>query len=374
MKTKNKRDSLKRQLRLVTLAAKRRLRWRKYKRQYNIERYASLTNQIYRGSGDSKPRIRIQAPKEFSLTYGRASLVVDFIAQVSYQVLEVGNRVTLDFSKTAKLLVPGAILLFAELSRIAKLSKLGHTFRIKSPTLKKPRQVLKQIGIYEIAGTKLDETPSFSDVVYWRATSGANQNRESALGELVEHITDQIINPTHLTLISKKDLWSGVSEAVTNSVMHAYKHPRASDQFAGLEDTKWWMFTQIKDNRLTVAVCDLGCGYRKTLDASITEWFSQKISGLTGGNADAMAIEAAMEYGRSSDKLPERGRGSKCALDVLNRSEAGTLRILSNTGCVDYVRKNGETRLHKSQGIDTNINATIVWWHLPLREANHVNN
>ena len=159
-----------------------------------------------------------------------------------------------------------------------------------------------------------------------------------------------------------------------NSLEHAYKKPRY-DHFSGLSDTKWWMFTQIKDEIFTLAVCDLGCGYRQTINETLPEIFISKFATtFIGANKDALAIDTAMAYGRSGTQKSERGKGSRDALSILKSLGDGTLFILSNTGWMQYEYRNKHeiNRLSGNVGID--IGGTVVWWNLPLKELENDQN
>jgi hypothetical protein len=166
-------------------------------------------------------------------------------------------------------------------------------------------------------------------------------------------------------------LWRSANEAIANSIDHAYKKPR-HDEFHGLPNTKWWMFSQIKDGVFTLAVCDLGCGYRKTINETIPEQFIARIaSSFLGTNRDALAIDTAMEYGRSGTNQGHRGKGSRDVLSLLQKHGDGELVVLSNTGWMryEYKSKREQQRSNGTVGID--IGGTILWWKLPLKESTH---
>jgi hypothetical protein len=319
-----------------------------------------------------KPFNLINAPVEFSLTRGNGVQVVKFIKAISHRVLVQQKPVKLNFRKTEFFFVPGAILLFAEINRIVNLSVIDKPITIIDPYKRKPREVLKQIGIHELTGDVCNVVPSKDDVVFWKATKGATQSGDN-LGPVIEFVTEKA-NSVSSKQIELKGLWRGVSEAVINTVEHAYKSSR-KDGFCGLEDTKWWMFTQIKDERFSVAVCDLGCGYRNTINHSLPESFLNIWkTAFKGENPDASSVKIAMEYGRSGTKEGNRGKGSKDALSVLSKHGEGSLFILSNTGWVEYIIKKDKNELIKQGDVEIDIGGTIVWWNLPIQEASYGDN
>ncbi len=318
-----------------------------------------------------KPLDKINAPIRFDLTNGDGVEVVKFLKAVANRVLNQKKPVKLNFRNTEFFFVPGAILLFAELNRIINLSTIKKPISIIDPYKPKPREVMKQIEIHQLTGDECNVVPSKDDVIFWKATKGASQTGDD-LGPILEFVAERA-NQEHTNQIQVSGLWRGVSEAVANTIDHAYKFARA-DNFNGLVETKWWMFTQIKDARFSVAVCDLGCGYRLTINHSIPESFlSEWKKVFKVGNRDSSAIKIAMEYGRSGTKEANRGKGSNDALSVLSKHGSGTLIILSNTGWVQYVIRGDKKEIIKQGNIEIDIGGTIIWWTLPL-ETNYDKN
>ena len=134
------------------------------------------------------------------------------------------------------------------------------------------------------------------------------------------------------------------------------------------------MLTQVRDNTLTLAVCDLGCGYKLTIKQEIWEFISKSLTGLLLGNQneDTRAIRGAMEYGRSSTNKTERGKGSRDAMTLLesvgNIKEPSTLYVLSNKGYLIYSYDGKETKLKSTDTLDFDSKGSIVWWNLQLGE------
>lgn len=318
-------------------------------------------------TGYVRPGKEIIAPIKFNLTRPDASEVVRFLQAVAQTVLKNGKPTRLNFKNTRSFHVAGTVLLFAELDRIIKLSELAKPVTIIEPRHRRPREVLKQIGIHQLTGDKSDTIPTREDVVFWKTTKGATQSG-NVLGPILEFVAERA-NREHVRQVEVSGIWRGVSEAVSNTVDHAYEKPR-SDGFTGLDDTKWWMFTQLRDQYFTAAVCDLGCGYRSTIDLTIPEAFRaawKKI--MSGKNQDAIAVQTAMEYGRSGTHQSNRGKGSRDALAVLEKHGEGTLCILSNTGWVKFVYSDGVEIRNESEKIGIDIKGTIIWWILPLKDG-----
>lgn len=318
-----------------------------------------------------RPGAVIKAPRSFDLIQGSGKAVVKFLRAISDQVLVRMQQTRLDFKDTEHFYVPGTILLFAELDRIISLSDLPKPISIRDPMRRRPREVLKQIGLYNLTGDRCDLIPEREDVVYWKATKGNTQSGET-YGELIEAIAERA-NREHVKQLEVSGVWRSVNEAIANSVDHAYKKPR-QDGFSGLADTKWWMFSQIREGVFTLAVCDRGCGYRQTINETIPEKFIATFtSAFSGANRDALAIDTAMEYGRTGTHETSRGKGSRDVLSLLKKHGDGELVVLSNTGWMRYEYEDDHELSRTDGDVGIDIGGTIVWWKLPMKELNHEN-
>ena len=304
-----------------------------------------------------------KAPWRFDIGGPTGKQVRAFLDSVCDSVA-AGNLVRLDFRDT-KIMYPAAtILLYAEIDRIVSTSKLAKPVTILSPKSRRVREVLTQIGFYELTGDATETVPSRQDVVYWRQAKGKDQSGPNL--QLIEVVAERV-KAEHGSNLILDSLWRGVTEAVANSVEHAYKHPRL-DGFQGLAETKWWVFTQVKDGVFFVCVCDLGCGYLATIGETISEKLRAEIaSRFRGKNRDAIAVETAMAFGRSSTGEGHRGLGSRDAISVLERHQEGDLMVISNTGTVHYRYVGGVLTNRSQTGLGFSVNGTILWWRLPLK-------
>lgn len=307
----------------------------------------------------------IKAPEVFYLTGQHGISFFKFLKAVARSVLEMEIPTKLDFRRTTDFQQDAAILLFADLDRISNLSKIKKPLTIINPIARRPREVLKQVGMHDITGDLCNVIPSRQDVVYWKSTKGLDQTGSNLA--VLEVVADHV-NRDHANRLELRKLWRGVSEAVANSVDHAYTFPR-DDGFNGLSTTRWWMFTQLRDGVFTVAVCDLGCGYGATIGHTIPEVFISNFKNiLFNDNKDVFSISAALEYGRSGTKQSERGKGSRDAFSVIDGHGEGVFRIISNTGYVEYTFSNGKIIKNNSGGLEISIGGTIVMWKLPLKD------
>lgn len=344
-------------------------------RQERIARYRARERSLRVGRRRVLPENRyvppgalIVAPRSFDLLRGSGVEVIKFLRAVAGRVLGQGLPVRLDFRLTETFFVPATVLLFAEIDRIVALAAVVKPVSVIDPIARKPREVLKQIGLHELTGDSSDVVPEREDVVYWKATKGSNQSGDRLA---VLEVVAQKVNKAHAKILDVSGIWRGVSEAVANTVDHAYVLPRG-DGYSGEHDTKWWMFTQVKEPFFTAAVCDLGCGYRATINNTLPEWiFAQAAQLFQGANPDAQAIHTAMEYGRSGSHKGHRGKGSRDALSVLEHHGTGELVVMSNTGWMRYEFSPGKEVIRRSGDLRLDIKGTIVWWKLPLKGNQH---
>lgn len=343
---------------------------RLYERQARIAEYRARERTLRAGRPPStassryvRPGELIKAPLKFDAIRSAGTEVLKFLRAMARTVLVLRIPVVLDFRATESFYPISTIYLLAEIDRVVALSNLPKPVTIVEPRLRRPREVMKQIGLFQITGDTCDVVPERDDVVYWRATKGKDQSGKNLA--ILEVVAEQV-NKAHAKSLELSGVWRGVSEAVANSVEHAYTVPR-NDGFAGLPDTKWWMFTQLRDGNFTVAVCDLGCGYRATIAQTLPEKFIAELeTRLAGGNHDAIAIQTAMEFGRSGTKQSERGKGSRDALSVLQTHGNGDLMILSNTGWMQYSVQHGQPPKTSQGSLPIDIRGTIIWWKLPV--------
>ncbi|WP_343734482.1 hypothetical protein [Acidovorax sp.] len=339
--------------------------WRLAKYRSKAHRRSKKRHYIKPASKYVAPGEVIRAPSVFRLAGYYGVSVSKFLKAVARSVLDLKIATKLDFRNTTIFHQEAAILLFADLDRIANLAVIEKPLTIINPIARRPREVLKQVGMHDITGDVCNVIPSRQDVVYWKSTKGLDQSGSNLA---VLEVVAEKVNKEHADQLVLDKLWRGVSEAVANSVDHAYKFPRF-DGFQGLKDTRWWMFTQLRDGVFNVAVCDLGCGYGATIGHTIPEKFvSEFRSILFDENKDVFSISTALAYGRSGTKQSERGKGSRDAFSVIEGHGEGTLLIMSNRGYVEHTFSSGKVTKKVTGGLEISIGGTIVMWKLPLKE------
>jgi hypothetical protein len=352
--------------------------YRKRQRRFFRKRIAGIQKRVAKARRSERRRLRTRklvikptvitliAPENFNLTRGDGKRVINFLQEVENEVLVRGKPVRLDFRASKLFYPPGVLLLYAEINRIVSLATITKPVKIVPPVSSRALQVLKQVGLFDLTGDSVNAVATREDVIYWRLASGLSQSGDEL--KILESIADKV-NASDAENVQKSGLWRGISEAVNNAQEHGYSKAR-DDGFTGLKSVRWWLLTQIRNQTFTAAVCDLGCGYAATLQPQVLEWFRGIFKRLSAvENSDTQAIQAAMEYGRSRTKQTERGRGSRDALDLLEKHGDGDLFMLSNQGYVRYSCKGNQVELKSVTSLDFNIRGTIIWWNLKLRSS-----
>lgn len=304
----------------------------------------------------------LRAPRRINVTYGADREVVAFVRAISRTVLTEKKPIVLDFRMTESFFPAGTLLLFAEIDRVISLSTIPKPITCRPPWHIRPREVLKQIGIFQLTGDSIDVVPVRKDVVFWKATKGKDQSGEQ-FGPFLADAVDQVAADE----LQVGKLWPGISEAINNTIEHAYQGDRG-DGFQHCSTARWWMFTQLRDRMFTAAICDLGVGYRRSTPKTLPAEFLDGLrAALSFEQIDCFAIKAAMEYGVSATGQKNRGKGSRDALSLLKEHGRGNLLILSNRGLVQYDLAPGQQEpLVRSTILSAETLSTIVWWRLPL--------
>jgi hypothetical protein len=294
----------------------------------------------------------------------------DSISLIKKLVLDQRRPVCLDFRQTAKISTAAMLLLYAEVDRIVRLSGSKALISCIEPQKDRCRQVLNQIGFYRLIGHETTSLPIRDDVVKWVRAEGISLDAEK--------IADLVSFQGQVDVEFVGDLFGGITEAVANSIEHAYTDGRG-DGFRHLEDVKWWMVSQIYNSELYVLVCDLGIGVPRSLPKKfdlrkLSEYVSLVKNTLNIAHPDTQAVRLAIEIGKSRTGLSHRGKGINDALAVLNKCKFGEVFILSNRGGYSVKSTNDGKRYEKSFPLKRSIQGTIIGWKLPLRESkNEIN-
>lgn len=306
------------------------------------------------------------APPHFVLMSGRSfqhGADVNRYFEFLHRLREAkAGDLLIDMSRVRRMVVDAALLFKAELSRLVQRGAVR--IRAIPPQSARTQQVLKQTKLDQLLNLKIDVAPDRDDVVRWRIAEGPRTEVDpSVLAPIMDDIEEA-------TGLASHPMYQGIIESIGNCVEHAYKdHPDVTRFMP--TDPGWWVFQQVRDSHLFVVVCDLGIGVSRALPLTLAdqEGMMQKLMHLVrkAKGSDNRALLAAMEYGRTSTKEPQRGKGMRNAHAVVDELGAGDFYAVSNKGFYVYRRDPGAASgNHRTIKLHHSVNGTIMGWRLPL--------
>ena len=222
-------------------------------------------------------------------------------------------------------------------------------------------KLMNQMGVFELLSLEKPRVESYSCtttyVPFMKGQVGERNAGKYAvdLRKMLEDITG--------TQINRHFLYEGLSEAITNTCHHAYK---------SVTDSKrkyWWLTGSYDRNTSTLQVTfyDRGVGIPKTLP---THRNFERIKNFFGIWKDSDKIQAAMEIGRSSTGMVERGKGLQNLIEFAKSYPLGTLRITSLRGTYreDYksVDESPEVCKVSKANHDSSIGGTLIQWSVTI--------
>lgn len=319
------------------------------------------------------------------ITLSMPRFITIFLNKHRVKLLRVTNKlrnyyfrenicIKLDFSETKRMFTEGTLYLLAELETLKITNPNIHFSLIPSKEVI-VNQVLKQTGILELLGVSINfKDKEFDDTVkYWKYSSGYKVEMDSA-EEMLDDFDDI------LSRSNSKSIFNSITEAVTNSHQHAYLEKRFIND--PMKAKKWWIFSQEKDNKLCICVCDLGIGISKSLlrnSENVTEdWFSRLKIFLKlhkeKYDYDSASIKAAIEIGNTRTNLEHRGKGLNQIINQISIlcDHKASVAILSNKG--SYIINRGMIEDRPLTGIvdgfslpyKQSIDGTVILWEIPI--------
>ena len=275
-----------------------------------------------------------------------------------------GVKLCIDLQFVLQIQATAALLFKAEICYLR--SRNVQIFGV-APKKERVRQVLTQTGICAILGLPLTAQIDREDTLHWTHASGVwTQVKPDALQAL--------LLATASTPLSQS-LYKGMIESVNNCIEHAYmEHPkrRSFDQ----KQEGWWGFQQIREGVLTTCICDLGIGIARALPIRLLSEVGvyNKVMAVARHlkGEDVKSILAAIEYGRSSTNLLQRGKGLRDAHSVIDAAGEGLFQIFSNSGFYSYTRTSGkDNAVTFTRRLQGSISGTMYVWRYPLRSGDH---
>lgn len=288
-----------------------------------------------------------------------------------------------DYSKIEYISNTCAVILASEYQRAA------HFLKCVPPTVNlndwnnDVYTTLKEIGFFEIAGLMEDGISQFnenqlSQTKTMRIVCVTNADQldkiDTSLNELFEYFEPPYYSPTYPDPQPIKLLLSGISEAITNVVHHAYPNDIKLPNYTF---KKCWISAcaNKKTNLLTIAIYDHGVSipvtYPKTdgMVPKIKEYITSVTSKVLHKSKvkiiDGAYIQAAMQYGNSRTGEQNRGKGLPQMYELLTKIGNGKLSIYSRYG---WCHKNFDGDIRSSTE-HIPLTGTLIEWSVNLGMA-----
>lgn len=281
--------------------------------------------------------VRYYAPKEQRKEFGR------FLERIEHFLVQ-GRNVYLDFSNTKRLFPCGVLIMMGVVDDWVQ--RFPNRLTANYPADDLVEQMLQHVGVLKELGLPPRKKISHDDVTRWHYFTGMNVDASPVEPFMAQ--VRQVVGEE-----AQMGLADCVNEAMTNVRHHAYE-----DSGGG----RWWIFATISEKRIFVAMHDRGASIPATLLEKPEIW-----DYLTGrvwrqGRADGKLISAAVE-GRTSTRLPYRGKGLPEMLQFTKATESGELAIYSRRG---FFRFSGREQLESVGKLTKPITGTLIVWMLNL--------
>lgn len=263
----------------------------------------------------------------------------------------------LDFGGTESLFADGMLLFYAELLRLIKATEGRHSISTTLSPVGKVCQVFDQIGLCSLLGVSTPSKPKDDDVVHWRFARG-QQAEGKKYEDILADYDGSIAEPL------QELLYTGLTEAMTNVMNHAYDEPRG-DGLGITGGRDWWMFSQYREGYLSVVFCDLGAGIPATIQAKRPKVWERYL--LLGHGKDSAAIAYSVRDSISRTKLDHRGKGLGQIFSIVDAVAQGRVAVFSNCGMFSRQGEKQRKREYKDS-----IFGTLIHWKLPVEIGNTV--
>lgn len=275
-----------------------------------------------------------------------------------------GSHLSIDMSQVTRLVATATLAFKAELSY---LRAKGVDISGILPKKERIHQVLTQTGLCDLLGLPRSKVLDREDIVHWTHASGTWTLAEPDKLEAFLRIAD---NP------HPQELFRGMIESVSNCVEHAYQeHPQR--RHLGSHFEGWWGFQQLRNGELTTCIFDIGIGIANALpiklrdEPGLLNKLMAAFRRIRG--KDVQSISAAIEYGRTSTGLQERGKGLRDAHKVIDSAGNGQLMIISNRGMYVYTRERGKiVGTTTTRALQGSMHGTMYLWRYPLLQSSPI--
>lgn len=295
--------------------------------------------------------VKIKAPRKFLLNgEENRNQMLGFLVQIQNALHSDSNRVHISFSQTDELHPCGTLFFRAHICNLIEKTTVGR-ISFSYPTDDVVGQLFQHIGLLDKMGLTNRYTVTAENVRHWHSVEGHVADT-SGFKTLLENYEKELEKPVSM------GLYDSMSEAVTNSVQHAYKENSHINQ-------KWWMFAQRQNNFLTVVIYDTGIGIPNSLRTKpdVSDYLKGRM--LNYKSSDKGLLRVAVGSYRSSTKLDYRGKGLPEMMDFIKSTNVGGLLIHSRFGTYMY---SATTKKESSKGYHHPLPGTLIQWTIPLSE------
>lgn len=295
-------------------------------------------------------KVVIAFPEHIDIDGQGREKVIEIICTINKNILNGCKLFLLDFRQTRKIIADGMLIIYAEIRNIINCNE-KILFKCCNITSNRIKQVLKQIGFFALCNQHCIVDTTRDDVVSWRVCYG---------NSLIYDKFDTVVEPEKefKQLPPESDLYGGCVEATKNVNRHAYIE-NFREMPVCIQKEAWWCFSQVKDSKLHVVVCDLGVSIPYTLPRHKPKLY--RFLRLFKGTTDADLIDGAITSPTSRSGESFRGNGLPKIADIA-KVHGGSLTIHSRKGVVHY----SDAEPAKKMNFKTPLNGTVIAWSLPL--------
>lgn len=298
------------------------------------------------------PRIvNVKIPKILYLSQESTHGLLYGVVNSIQAALEVGSRVRLNFDDTVTLHPCGTLMFLAHIERL--LDKYPGMITSNYPENEVVEQLFQSVKLLEKLGNTPRRKITAENVRYWDYVTGVCTDLTAMVNLFRKYESE--ISPE-----LRSGLFDSVSEAICNTVNHAYPEHILNDP---MSEKKWWMFAQQRNNNLEIVVYDIGVGIPNSLRSKpeLREWLISRVS--KHRKKDSYLLSVAIESPRTVTRLPYRGKGLPDMLQFAQGRGVGGFIIYSQHGRYGY---DASRKLHVRNDLISPVKGTLLRWSIPL--------
>ena len=271
-------------------------------------------------------------------------------------------RFYVDFRPIRNLSPAGALVLVAELDRVARaLQKTDQQLvsRDVDQWNVAVRRQFADMGLFSFLKVEYPTDLARADAHTQTIRYVPFRTGTVADGETFERLRKSDLAP-HVTVPYRHNLFAAVTEAMTNVRYHAYKGISTIGA-----PRNWWLSAMYdtKRGQFSVLIYDQGEGIPKTLPRNFEEYLGRL---FTLESDDAHLIEAAHDIRRTATKEEHRGHGMGTDIRAYARQigSKATYRVISGRGSYTFrLDENGDED-HLKKTFPSRLEGTLIEWRV----------